>query len=288
MPARKSKWLLMGIVALIWGSSFILIKRGLVGLDPYELGALRMVFAGLFLLPIGFRELPKIPREKWKFVVLTGVVGSFVPAFLFALAETRIGSSISAILNSLTPIGTLLIGILFFKFDFKRNQLLGVVIGLTGSLLLILSGSEADGAQDYRYAGFVVIATLFYATNVNLLKRYLSDVSPMAISIGNYTALLIPSLVILSCGDFFAKVGQVDVQHSVFFMAILGILGTGVANLLFFKVIQMSTPVFASSVTYLIPIVAFFWGLLDHESLTAWQVLGALVVLAGVYLSGRK
>lgn len=288
MPARELKWVLMTVVALIWGSSFILIKRGLDGLNPFQLGSLRMIFAALFLLLIGFRTLPKIPREKWKYIVLTALLGSFLPAYLFAIAETQIGSSISAILNSLTPLNTLILGVLIFKLDFQRNQMIGIGIGFIGSLMLVLSGAGNNPGENYYYAIFVLVATVCYAANVNLIKRYLSDLSPLTISTGNFTAMLIPALVILFCSGFFETAHLPQVQQSVGFVMILGVLGTGVANLIFFRVIQMSTPVFASSVTYLIPIVAFFWGLIDNESLTPVQLVGAAVILFGVYLSGKK
>ncbi len=288
MQARQLKWILMTIVALIWGSSFILIKRGLDGLNPFQLGSLRMIFAALFLLLIGFRTLPKIPAHKWKYIVLTAFLGSFLPAYLFAIAETQIGSSISAILNSFTPLNTLVIGALVFKLDFKRNQIIGVGIGLIGSAVLIFSGAENNPNENYNYAVFVLIATVCYATNVNLIKRYLSDLSPLTISTGNFTSMLIPAFIILFFSGFFEIAHVPKVQHSVLFVMILGVMGTGIANLIFFKVIQMSTPVFASSVTYLIPIVAFFWGLIDNETLTSVQLLGAAVILFGVYLSGKK
>lgn len=288
MPARQLKWILMTAVALIWGSSFILIKRGLDGLDPFQLGSLRMVFAALFLLLIGFRTLPKIPREKWKYIVLTALLGSFFPAYLFAIAETQIGSSITAILNSLTPLNTLILGVLIFKLDFQRSQMIGIGVGFIGSLMLVLSGAENNPGENYNYAVFVLIATVCYATNVNLIKRYLSDLSPLTISTGNFTAMLIPALIILFCSGFFETAHLPKVQQSVGFVMILGMMGTGLANLIFFRVIQMSTPVFASSVTYLIPIVAFFWGLVDNESLTPVQLIGAAVILLGVYFSGKK
>lgn len=288
MPNARLKWLLMAAVSLIWGSSFILIKRGLVALSAVELGALRMLCAGLFLLVIGFRNIPKIPRHKWKFIVLTALMGSFFPAFLFAFAETRLGSSITAILNSLTPLFTLVLGFLLFRMDFKRSQTIGIAVGFIGSLMLVLSGEGADATQDYRYVLFVVLATVCYATNVNLIKRYLSDLSPLTISTGNFVAMLPAAIAILAFTGFFGRLHLPEVQQSSAFILILGVMGTGVANLLFFRVIQMSTPIFASSVTYLIPIVAFFWGLVDHESLSALQLAGAAIILLGVYLSGKK
>lgn len=288
MSAKQLKWFLLIFISLIWGSSFILIKKGLVGLNPFQLGALRMIFAALFLLVIGFRTLAKIPAAKWKFIVLTALLGTFFPAFLFAIAETRIASSVTGMLNSFTPLNTLVIGLFLFGLNFKRTQIIGVGVGLIGSLLLVFSGNENEAATDYCYVFLVFIATICYGTNVNLIKKYLSDLSPLTISTGNFTAMLIPSLIILFFSGFFDVIDLPQVQHSVLFIIILGVVGTGIANLLFFRLIQMSTPVFASSVTYLIPIVAFFWGLLDNEMLSPFQFLGACIILFGVYLSGKK
>lgn len=284
----QSKWFLLILLALIWGSSFILIKRGLVGLDPYQLGSLRIVFTAVFLLAIGFKTLPQIPRHKWKYVALTAFFGTFVPAFLFSIAETEIDSSITSILNSLTPLNTIIFGFLLFSIRAKRNQLFGVFIGMIGSALLILNGALNHPDQNYYYALLVLIASICYAINVNLIKKFLSDVSPLAISTGNFIVMFIPAFAILLYSGFFAQIGSVEVQQSAGYILILAVVGTGIANLLFFKLIQTASPIFATSVTYLIPIVAFGWGVLDGESLTAVQLFGALIILAGVYLSSKK
>lgn len=285
---KQQKWLYLVVLALIWGSSFVLIKKGLVGLTPFQLGAARIIFAAIFLLLIGFRTLPSIPSYKWKYIAITAVTGTFIPVFLFSIAQTQISSSVSSILNSLTPLNTLGFGVLAFGLSTTRNQLIGVVVGLFGSGLLILNGAANHPEQNYWYAVLVLIASMCYALNVNLIKRYLSELSPLAISAGNFALMLIPAVLILFFADFFVVIESVEVQHSVLFVMVLGVVGTGIANLIFFRLIQMSSAVFASSVTYLIPVVAFFWGLLDNEMLTPIQFLGALIILAGVYLSGRK
>lgn len=288
MDAKQLKWFYLFLLSLIWGSSFILIKRGLVGLTAIQVGSLRIIFAALFLLIVGFSSLKKISRRQWKFIALTSVFGTFIPAFFFAIAETEVDSSIVAILNSLTPLNTLVLGILFFGIQFQKRQVLGVFIGLIGCMLLVFSGASNHPGQNYYYVVLVVIATLCYAINVNLIKKYLSDLNSLSITTGNFAVLLIPALLILSTTDFFQRINLEATQHSVLFVMILGVLGTGIANVLFFKLIQMSSPVFATSVTYLIPIVAFFWGLLDNEMLTQVQFFGAFVVLIGVYLSAKK
>ena len=288
MNARQLKWVYLMILALIWGSSFILIKKGLVGLSALQLGSLRILFAAIFLLLIGFKSLMKIPRLKWKYIALTSLFGTFIPAYLFAIAETEIDSSITAILNSLTPLNTLILGAMAFGINFKRTQVWGVFIGLLGSLLLVFNGAINHPEQNYYYAILVVIASICYAVNVNLLKKYLHDLSPLSITTGNFAFLVIPTFLILTFSGFFEVIHVAEVQHSIMFIMILGVVGTGIANILFFKLIQMSSPVFATSVTYLIPIVAFFWGILDNEMLTSVQFFGAFIILIGVYLSAKK
>lgn len=288
MDTKQLKWIYLGILSLIWGSSFILIKKGLIGLSAVQVGSFRIIFAALFLLIVGFNSLKKISRRQWKFVAITSFFGTFMPAYLFAIAETQVDSSIVAILNSLTPLNTLILGIIAFGIQFQKRQVLGVFVGLVGCLLLVLSGDSSGGTQNYLYVSLVVIATLSYAINVNLIKKYLHDLNSVSITTGNFTVLLLPALIILSTTDISQKIHFAETQHSMLFVMVLGVLGTGIANILFFKLIQMSSPVFATSVTYLIPIVAFFWGLLDNEMLTPIQSVGAFVILIGVYLSAKK
>ena len=288
MISKQLKWVYLVVLSLVWGSSFILIKKGLIGLTAFQLGSLRIIFAAIFLLLIGFKSLAKIPRHQWKYIALTSMFGTFIPAYLFAIAQTQIDSSVSSILNSLTPLNTLILGTLAFGLQFRRNQIFGVLIGLIGSALLILNGAIHHPEQNYYYAILVLIASICYATNVNLIKKYLSDLTPVSITTGNFLVLLFPATIILFFSDFFEAVQLATVQKSVLFIMILGVVGTGIANILFFKLIQMSSPVFATSVTYLIPVVAFFWGLLDHEMLTPVQFIGAFIILIGVYLSAKK
>ena len=276
------------ILALVWGSSFILIKKGLIGLTALQLGSLRIIFAAVFLVLIGFKSLAKIPKEKWKYIALTSMFGTFIPAYLFAIAQTEIDSSVSSILNSLTPLNTLILGALVFGLQFKRNQIFGILIGLIGSALLILNGAIHHPEQNYYYAILVLIASICYAVNVNLIKKYLHDLNPVSITTGNFMVLFFPAFIILFFSGFFEVVHDVKIQESVLFIMVLGVVGTGIANILFFKLIQMSSPVFATSVTYLIPVVAFCWGLLDNEMLTPVQFFGAFIVLIGVYLSAKK
>lgn len=288
MLSKNNKWFLLFLLSLIWGSSFILIKRGLTGLNPFQLGALRILFATIFLLCIGFKSLAKIPMDKWRYIALTAIIGTGFPVFLFAYAQTGIPSSISGILNSLTPLYTLLLGIVAFGLTFQRNQIFGVILGLFGCLLLVFNNSTTSGETNYFYATLVVIATLCYALNVNLIKKYLSDVSPISITTGNFAFLCIPALLVLYFNGYAEVMQQPKVQHATLFIVILGMLGTGIANILYFQLVQITSPLFASSVTYFIPLVALSWGLLDGENLSSMQLVGTGIILCGVYLAGKK
>lgn len=288
MPTNKLKWILLIGLALVWGSSFILIFKGLHGLSAIELGSMRIMFSALFLWIIGFKSIYAIRLHQWKYIALTGFMGTFFPAYLFAIAETQVSSSIASILNSLTPLNTLLIGVLGFGFTFKRNQSLGILIGLLGILTLILGGNQAGSSKNIYYSLLVVLASICYAVNINLIKKYLSDVKPLSITTGNFTVLSIPAFVILLFTDFFEKIQLQNTQTSLQYVLLLAVLGTGIANIVYFKLIQISSPIFASSVTYLIPIVACVWGFFNHESLTFIQYIGAFVILIGVYLSNKK
>jgi drug/metabolite transporter (DMT)-like permease len=177
----------------------------------------------------------------------------------------------------------------FFGLDVQRRQFFGVIIGFVGSALLVLSGNGANTTENYYYAILIVLASIFYGINVNLIKKYLSDLKPLTISTGNFVVMLVPALIVLYFTGFFEIVDQENVQNSLGYIAVLGVIGTGLSNILFFKLIQLSSPVFASSVTYIIPLVAIFLGsLFMNESLTLLQIAGALIVLVGVYFSSRK
>jgi drug/metabolite transporter (DMT)-like permease len=183
MESKQLKWVYLTILSLIWGSSFILIKKGLLGLTAIQLGSLRLIFSALFLLLIGYKSLFTLTKSQWKYVALTSVFGTFIPAYLFALAETEIDSSTTAILNSLTPLNTLVLGMLAFGVPFKRNQFFGICIGLLGSVLLVFNGASNHPEQNYYYALLVVVASICYATNVNLIKKYLPSVAPLSLSL---------------------------------------------------------------------------------------------------------
>lgn len=288
MESNK-KWYLLIFLGCVWGSSFLLMKLGLKGVNTIQLGSLRILFAAIFLIIIGFKQIPKIPLYKWKYIALTSVFGTFLPVYLFATALSKIDGSVSSILNSLTPLNTLIVGMLFFQLDVQRRQILGVIIGFLGCVLLVLFGEGENTTENYYYALLIVLASIFYGINVNLIKKYLSDLKPLTISTGNFIVMFVPALIVLYFSGFFEIVDQPKVQTSLGFIAILGVVGTGFSNILFFKLIQISSPVFASSVTYLIPVVAILLGyFIMNETLTLIQGVGALIVLLGVYFSSKK
>lgn len=285
---KQSKWLILAVLAIVWGSSFILIKKGLLGLTPIQLGAVRIFVASIVMLCIGWKHIPSIPKNKWKFLFASSMYGIFFPAFLFAYAQTQIDSTISSILNATTPLFTLFLSVLIFGISAQKRQYFGVAIGFIGSLMLILSGAIVHAEQNYWYALLAVLACVLYALNINWIKEFLSDLTPIQISMGSFACLLPCSIIVLLNSNLGATVHLETTQMSIIYTAILGICSTGLASLLFYRLIIMSSPVFASSSTYLIPVVAFVWGVFDHESIHVSQLAGALVVLLGVYLSSRK
>lgn len=275
------------ILAVIWGSSFILMKKALLGLSPIQVGALRIIFTALTLFVVGLKNISKINRMQWYYIAVTAFLGTFFPVFLFAYAVESIDSSIVSILNSLTPLNTLIVGALFFNFTFLRKQFLGVIIGLIGALLLILKGAELNPDQNYLYAFFIVVASIGYAFNVNILKKHLHGLNALTITTGNFVIIFIPALIVLWMTDFFHIDYIKQSQTSMYYLVLLSVFGTALAKTLFNKLIQMSSPIFSSSVTYLIPIVAIFWGVLDGERLFLGQILAGSLILLGVYLTNK-
>jgi drug/metabolite transporter (DMT)-like permease len=290
MNNQQQKWLYFSLLSLVWGSSFILMKKALIGVTPIQVGALRMIFTAVFLLAVAAPSLKKIQQKHYKYIGYTAIAGTFIPGFLFAFAITTIDSSVVAILNSLSPFNTLIFGAIVFGFGFKRRQLYGVLIGLVGTLILILKGAALNPNQNYWYALLIIIASIGYAFNANIVKKYLSDLSALSIVTGNFLLLLVPAIVVLSCTDFFATfdVKNEVLMESLGYLAILSIVGTGIAKTIYNKLVHISDPVFSSSVTYVIPLVAIFWGVLDGEKLSSLQIFGGVIILVGVYLVNKK
>ncbi|TVZ21404.1 EamA domain-containing membrane protein RarD [Dokdonia sp. Hel_I_63] len=286
MPNNSLKWIYLVVLSIIWGSSFILIKKGLVGLEPLQLGALRILFSAFVLLLFGCKSLKSINKLAWKWIGVSALLGTGIPVFLFAFAETEIDSAVVGILNSSVPLLAFVFGILLFGAKFIKQQFIGVLLGLIGAGALIYIGAQINEEQNYWYASLVIIASSLYALNVNIIKRHLQDVSALAIAAGNFVFLIIPALIILFYSDFFELPLSTDttIQQSIGYIVLLSIFGTAIAKVMFNKLVQISNPVFASSVTYLMPIISVTWGLLDGEAFTSLQVIATLIILTGVYI----
>lgn len=287
MSENQTRWLLLIVLALIWGSSFILMKKALIGLSPVQVGALRIIFTALTLFIVGLKNILAVTKKQWFYISITAFLGTFFPAFLFAYAVDSIDSSIVSILNSLTPLNTLLIGALFFQYSFLRKQFLGVIIGLIGASLLILKGSDLNPDQNYFYALFIVVASVGYALNVNILKKHLDDLSALTITTGNFIVIFIPALIVLYNTDFFDFEYIESARSSMYYLVLLSVFGTAMAKTFFNKLVKVSSPIFSSSVTYLIPIVAIFWGVMDGEKIYFDQFFAGSLILLGVYLTNK-
>ncbi len=289
MSDYQKKWLYLILISLIWGSSFILIKKALIGLTAFQLGGLRIVFASLALFIIGFKTLFKIKARDWKWLIIAGLTSSFFPPYLFALAQTELDSGITSIFNSIVPLLTTLVGILLFGTLISKRQILGVFIGLSGTIALILAGIEFTPDQNYTYSIFIVLSALGYAFNINIIKKHLSHLSPLAVTTASFAVAFVPASFLVLYSGFLKNV-QVHIQspNALWYVLVLAIVGTAIANILFNRLIQISSPVFAASVTYLIPLVAVLWGLWDGEAINVYQLLGGIIILFGVWLVKKR
>lgn len=274
------------MLALTWGSSFILIKRGLESFSSNEVGALRVVITWLFLLPFAAKRIKGFNGKQWFLFSVVGVVGSLAPAFLFAAAQEGIDSSLAGILNSLTPLFTLIVGIVFFKFRPKWFNILGVILGLIGALGLVSVSGTGNFTFNLGYAMLIVIAVIFYALNVNVIKAFLNSVPPVTITTLAFFTIGPPTAIYLLAFTPFVHTMQVqpNALEGLGYISILAIVGTGIALMLFNRVIQMTSAIFASSVTYFIPIIALLWGIVDNEHFKPGFIFWVLLVIVGVLL----
>ncbi len=288
-------WLLLLILAVVWGSSFILMKKGLDAFHPFQVGALRMILAAVGLLPLMLirrkkRTFKSLTNTHKRMLVATGMIGNAIPAFLFPLAETRINSATAGVLNALTPLFVWIIGVSFFFLPKTVRQITGVIIGFVGAFLLIRAGeNELQFLDNVLYTGFVILATILYGLNANLIKAYLNDLDAITISGYALISASIPYIFYLAGSDFFYRLSHIpEAWESMFFILILAWVGTAMALVLFNHLLKLTDPIFSSSVTYLIPIVAVGWGMLDGEAIFPGQMLGMAIILSGVYLVNRK
>ncbi len=284
---RLFVWSVLIGLALIWGSSFVLIKQSLVAFNPLQIGAMRMGIAGLLLLPFSMPMLRKLSWKQHLNLGSVGFLGNFVPAFLFPLAETEIHSSLAGMLNVLTPIFTMLVGALLFGVIVTPRKWIGVVVGLIGAAFLIGGGDLAGikGNGNLAYSWLIVLATVCYGFSLNLMKRYLEGISSVtATSIALFWMVFPSVLIALVSGIPQVMAAHPDAWMSLGAVTLLAAMGTAFALLLFYRLVQITDPVLSSSVTYLVPIIAIGWGIFLGEHLHLIQWLSMPVVLLGVYL----
>ena len=290
MNNQYVKWLYLAILSLVWGSSYILIKWGLVALTPLQLGSLRLLITTIALLMVGYRSLRGLSKYHLKWLAITGYVGTFFPAFLFAFAQQFIDSAIAAILNALTPLLTIIFGLLFFRIDILKKQYFGVGLGLLGSIGLVWGGLQTASNINPIYTLLILAASCCYAINIHFIKIHLAQVGVMAITLGNFVFMAPAALVVLICSDFFTPqtLSHPEIYPAIGYITILALAGSAFAKYLFNKFVKITSAVFASSVTYTLPVVALFWGVYDGEVITQFQLLSTAVILVGVYLSHTK
>jgi drug/metabolite transporter (DMT)-like permease len=291
MKTGPLSWIYLILLSLIWGSSFILMKEGLVAFTSDEVAALRIAIAFIALLPFLIKHYKSVDLKKdWIGLLIMGVFGNLLPAFLFTAAETQISSSLTGMLNALTPLFTIALGVLFFKNKVQTFQLIGVAIGLIGALCLLGFGNDSGETKNFYFSLLVVAATFCYAISVNGIKKYLSHVNSVAASVWSFTFIGPVAIAYLFLRTDFQThlVNNPHGYSALGFICLLAVFGTAIAIILFNTLIKLSGTVFSSSCTYLIPIVAIGWGLLDGEVVTLLQFMSVGVIILGVWLINKK
>jgi drug/metabolite transporter (DMT)-like permease len=292
MSNRLICWSIFIILCIIWGSSFKLMKDSTAALSASQIAAVRIFSAGAVFLPFAFFHIAKIPRKKLGLVILSAVFGNLFPAFLFAIAMTKIDGALGGILNSLTPICVAVIGIVFFKDKIGSQKIIGVLTGFAGLVLLTvmpaLMGEKTISLENLGFTFLILLATFFYGINVNMVSHYLKGVNPIHTATVSLAFMVVPTAVVLWQQHFFQlDFGNPVVQNSLAASAALGLLGSAVATALFYILVQRAGGLFASLVTYGIPFIALGWGLFDHEKITWVEVICLGIILLGVYLANR-
>jgi drug/metabolite transporter (DMT)-like permease len=280
-----TNWLLFFILSIVWGSSFILMKKSGEHLNGVQIGAIRIFAAGVSLLPLAVVHILKIPLKKLGVIILTGLFGNFLPALLFASAIKENGeSSLASILNSLTPLFVIIIGLLFFKAKVQRMKLIGVSIGFAG--LVILSSLRGPLSANDNGPLLILIATVFYGLTVNLVSHYLKGYDGFKIASISLAVMGIPAGWLMWREGVFSIARYDDeARISIAIACLLGVVGSAIATALYYILIQKAGGLFASLVTYAIPIVAMIWGVIAKERITVLQVVCLAIILAGVYIA---
>jgi len=281
-------WALLLFLSLTWGSSYILIKRGLVAFDPLQVAAIRLTISALTFLPIYFLVQKQVDWSKWKYLLTTGLAGNAIPALLFAIAQTKLSSSMTGVLNSLTPLFTLLLAVVVFKTPFKKNKALGVSIGFIGAFLLAWFGKQSGASTNAWYTLFVVGGGVCYAISSNTVASKLKDSSSMAISAASFMMLFPIAIALFFYSDVMTTLTMHEEGWTSFkYIVILAIFGTVIASILYYQLVHLTGAVVSSFVSYLVPIVATAWGFFDGEIITVFSLLGMVLILGGVYVARK-
>lgn len=284
------KWILYFLLCLIWGSSFIIMKEGLEEINPYHLALIRILSAGLVMLPLAIPAYRTVSRKRIMPIILSGFIGTFIPSFCFTIAQTKVDSSLAGIMNSLTPLFTIAIGALFFQLKISWIKWMGLILGFTGMVILVTGNAGKISTDHIGYSLFIILATICYGLNVNVVTRFVRDVAPMHVAAIAFTSLIIPSLIILLSTGFFSAPALLSGgwNNGIIAASTLGIINTGLASVIFYLLVKKAGPVFSSTVTYGIPFIAMGWGLLDQEPVTLFQVAALLIILLGVWLANKE
>jgi drug/metabolite transporter (DMT)-like permease len=298
LQENKKKYLSIIIfitLGFIWGSSFILMKKAMFAsngdylLHPEEVALLRLIIAMLALSPIVFMYWRRIPRKAYRYLLVVGLLGNGIPAFLFTFAQTEVSSSLAGILNATVPLFTLIVGSLFFSFKSNKYNRIGVVLGFIGVTTIIMGGHLDLQYNRLIYPGMIIIATLFYSISVSTVKRYLQDLRSIEITAFAIFIVGMPSLIYFLFSPIPQRISEnPELLSGLMYTAILSLASTAFALILYNYLIKVSTALFASSVTYLIPLVAIMWGVMDGETLAILQMIGGLILFFGVYLVYKR
>lgn len=288
MGNKNLKWFFLIALSVIWGTSLFLIKKATHSFDGYQVGALIMIFSAIVILPFGLKSLKKIKKKHYTALFVIALFSTFIPSFMFTIAIGKIGVSMTSILNSLTPLNTLWLGFFMFGIKFSKHQVVGLLIGFSGLLVYFLTGDFYKGSGEYIYSLLVIFSSIGYALNSNLIMTKLKDLSAIGITTSVFLITLIPSLFVLYYTDFFdVYIVSPKQNSSLIYILFKAAIGTALAMVMYNRLVQISSAVFASSVTYLIPIVALLWGYFDGEKVSLWQFVAGLLILLGVYIANK-
>ncbi len=287
-PPSTLDWIALFVLAAVWGASFIFIKHSVEVFNPVQMAMWRMVLATAVYLPIAAVYWSKIDWSRWKWLVVVAFCGSAIPNFLFAVAQQHVTSSLAGVLNSLTPLFTLVLGVTFFQMAFTRNKLLGVVLGLTGAIVLIFFNSRSDVSGNAFYTALCALATVCYAVNANTVNRHLRDQHPAAIA----SAAFVLTGGLFLIGLWWSGGWAVVQEHpqgwkGLSYVFYLAAVGTVAGSIGYFWLLQRTSAIFATSVTYLIPVTAMLLGVLDGETVGIADLAGTGIILTGLYLARK-